>query len=147
MTEMPSQGGFLLSKAHQLSGRVFNRLLTERGIPINSGQGRILFVLIQDEGISIQSLGVRASLSPSTLTSMLDRMEEDKLVERRRSKGDRRTILIYLGERARSLGDRYMEVSKVMTEIFFKGFSTEERENLEGYLLRIVENLEGAEAR
>jgi DNA-binding MarR family transcriptional regulator len=147
MTEMPSQGGFLLSKAHQLSGRVFNRLLTERGIPINSGQGRILFVLIQEEGISIQSLGVRASLSPSTLTSMLDRMEEDKLVERRRSKNDRRTILIYLGEKARSMGDRYMEISMIMTEIFYRGFSEKEREDLERYLARIVENLEGAEAR
>jgi DNA-binding MarR family transcriptional regulator len=147
MTEMPSQGGFLLSKAHQLSGRVFNRLLTERGIPINSGQGRILFVLIQEEGISIQNLSVRASLSPSTLTSMLDRMEEDKLVERRRSKNDRRTILIYLGEKARSMGDRYMEISMIMTEIFYRGFSEKEREDLERYLARIVENLEGAEAR
>jgi hypothetical protein len=35
----------------------------------------------------------------------------------------------------------------IMTEIFYRGFSEKEREDLERYLARIVENLEGAEAR
>ncbi|HUV23896.1 MAG TPA: MarR family transcriptional regulator [Methanomassiliicoccales archaeon] len=145
MTQMPSQGGFLLSRAHRLSKRVFNRLLMERGIPINSGQGRILFVLLKEEGISIQQLAERASLSPSTLTSMLDRMEEDDLVKRRRSEGDRRAILLFLGEKAQDLRRDYMDLSKDMTELFYEGFSREERNDLEGYLIRIIQNLEAVE--
>jgi len=41
----PRQGGFLIAKIHQTAGRVFARMLRERGIQINPGQGRILFVL------------------------------------------------------------------------------------------------------
>lgn len=145
MTQMPSQGGFLLSKAHQLSGRVFNHLLVERGIPINSGQGRILFVLLKEDDIPIQQLAERASLSPSTLTSMLDRMEEDGLVMRRRSHGDRRAVLLSLGDKAQNLRRDYMDVSKDMTELFYEGFSMEERNELEEYLIRIIQNLEAVE--
>jgi DNA-binding MarR family transcriptional regulator len=142
---MPSQGGFLLSRAHQLSKRVFNHFLMKRGIPINSGQGRILFVLLKEDGISIQQLAERASLSPSTLTSMLDRMEEDGLVIRRRSHDDRRTVLLFLGDKAQNLRRDYMDISRDMTELFYEGFSREERNDLERYLTRIIHNLEAVE--
>lgn len=145
MTQIPSQGGFLLSRAHQLSKRVFNRLLIERGIPINSGQGRILFVLLKEDSIPIQQLAERASLSPSTLTSMLDRMEEDGLVKRRRSHSDRRAVLLFLGEKAETLRRDYMDISRDMTELFYEGFSGEERNDLERYLARIIHNLETVE--
>lgn len=142
MTHMPSQGGFLLSRAHQLSKRVFNGLLMDRGVPINSGQGRILFVLLREDGMPIQQLAEKASLTPSTLTSMLDRMEAQSLVRRERSANDRRVIFIYLGERAQNLRRDYMDISKEMTELFYSGFSKEERGDLENYLTRIIQNLE-----
>lgn len=142
---MPSQGGFLLSRANQLSKRVFNRLLVERGIPINSGQGKILFVLLQEEGITLQHLAKSASLSPSTLTSMIDRMEDEGLVKRRRSPNDRRAINIFLGETALNLRSDYMEISKNMTDIFYRGFSAQEVDDLERYLARIIKNLEAVE--
>lgn len=117
----------------------------KRGIPINSGQGRILFVLLKEDGISIQQLAERASLSPSTLTSMLDRMEEDGLVIRRRSHDDRRTVLLFLGDKAQNLRRDYMDISRDMTELFYEGFSREERNDLERYLTRIIHNLEAVE--
>jgi DNA-binding MarR family transcriptional regulator len=91
-----SEGGFLLSKVHQLMGRVFNRLLREHGIEFNSAQGRILFVLWKGDGIPITELAEETMLGKSTLTSMLDRLEEAGHIRRERSPEDRRVTLIRL---------------------------------------------------
>src|SRR5665811_1623465 len=96
------QGGFLVSKIHQLSGRVFARKLREHGIvSINPAQGRILFVLWQEDGISIQELAKRTSLGKSTLTSMIDRLESSGELTRVPAEGDRRKTLICLTQKDR----------------------------------------------
>ncbi len=141
---MRSEGGFLLSKVHQLMGRVFNRLLREHGIELNSAQGRILFVLWERDGIPITELAQATMLSKSTLTSMLDRLEEAGHLRREPSPEDRRVTLITLTERNRLLKDRYDRVSKEMTELFYEGFSTEEVDSFEGYLRRVLGNLSGS---
>ncbi len=142
---MRSEGGFLLSKAHQLMGRVFNRLLREHGIEFNSAQGRILFVLWERDGIPITELAQATMLSKSTLTSMLDRLEEAGHLRREPSPEDRRATLIALTEKNRLLRDRYNQVSKEMTELFYEGFTPEEVASFEDYLRRILENLSGNE--
>ena len=142
---MRSEGGFLLSKVHQLMGRVFNRLLREHGIEFNSAQGRILFVLWERDGIPITELAQATMLSKSTLTSMLDRLEEAGHLRREPSPGDRRVTLITLTERNRQLRDRYDQVSGEMTELFYGGFSPGEVTSFEDYLRRILENLGGDE--
>jgi len=142
---MRSEGGFLLSKAHQLMGRVFNRLLREHGIELNSAQGRILFVLWERDGIPITELAQATMLSKSTLTSMLDRLEEAGHLRREPSPEDRRVTLITLTERNRLLRDRYDRVSNEMTELFYEGFSPEEVTAFEDYLRRVLENLSDSE--
>ena len=142
---MRSEGGFLLSKAHQLMGRVFNRLLREHGIEFNSAQGRILFVLWERDGIPITELAQATMLSKSTLTSMLDRLEEAGHLRREPNPEDRRVALIALTERNRLLRDRYDQVSGEMTELFYEGFSPDEVATFERGLRRILANLSGSE--
>jgi len=136
-----SEGGFLLSKVHQLSGRVFNRLLREHGIEFNSAQGRILFVLWKGDSIPITELADETMLSKSTLTSMLDRLEEAGHIRRDQSPGDRRVILIHLTDENKRLKNKYERVSREMTELFYEGFTWEEIKEFEGYLRRTLENL------
>ena len=138
---MRSEGGFLVSKVHQLSGRIFNRLLRENGIEFNSAQGRILFVLWQGDGIPIKELSERTRLSKSTLTSMLDRLEASGHITRESSAEDRRAVLVSLTEENRLQRGLYDRVSEEMTGLFYEGFTPEEVEEFEGYLRRILENL------
>ena len=142
---MRSEGGFLLSKTHQLMGRVFNRLLKEHDIEFNSAQGRILFVLWETDSIPITQLAQTTKLSKSTLTSMLDRLEKAGHLRREPSPEDRRVTLITLTERNRLLRDRYDRVSNEMTELFYEGFSPEEVTAFEDYLRRVLENLSDSE--
>ncbi len=134
-----------MAKVHQVSGRVFAGRLRAAGIGINPAQGRILFALWQQDGIPIQTLRERTSLEKSTLTSMLDRLEEAGLVRRRPSPNDRRQILLERTEKDRALERAYKAVSGAMTELYYQGFGDEEIERFESYLRRIFENLDRAE--
>ena len=135
------QGGFLISKIHRLSGRVFGRMLKEHQIQINPAQGRILFVLWQDDGIPISELAKRTSLGKSTLTSMLDRLEEAGYVVRRRSEVDRRVILVERTEKDRAAQATYERVSKEMSEIYYAGLEKDKIAAFERTLSHILDNL------
>ena len=102
------QGGFLLAKVHHLAGRIFTRMLKAHGITeINPAQGRILFALWQEDGISIHALARRTALGKSTLTSMLDRLERLGFIRRERDAQDRRKILIWRTEKDRAYQAAY----------------------------------------
>ncbi len=139
------QGGFLVSKIHQLSGRVFARKLREHGVEeINPAQGRILFVLWQEDGISIQELARRTSLGKSTMTSMLDRLESAGELRRVPAEDDRRKTLIYLAEKDRTMRETYDRVSAEMTDLYYAGFRPAEIAVFERDLARVLANLERA---
>ena len=135
------EGGFLLAKIHQVSGRIFARILKEHGVDINPAQGRILFALWKEDGIPISELARKTQLDKSTLTSMLDRLEKAGHITRIRPKKDRRTILIRLTEKDKNLHEVYNKVSEEMTGKFYKEFSREEIDEFENYLKRILANL------
>jgi DNA-binding MarR family transcriptional regulator len=142
------QGGFLIAKIHQVAGRIFARKLKQHGIDeINPAQGRIMFVLWREDGISINELAKRTSLKKSTLTSMLDRLEATEHLARVPSCSDRRQILITRTERDRALEDVYVAASQDMTKLFYDGFTQAEVSRFEKDLKRILENLTEFEER
>ncbi len=137
-----TQGGFLISQLSQVQNRIFEKLLKNYGIDdFNGPQGRILFILWQNDGVTISELGQKTSLSKSTLTSMLDRMDMQGHILRNYDSNDRRQIRISLTEKAKALNEKYLEVSKQMNRIFYKGFSDEEIAALEKKLAGILANL------
>ena len=140
------QAGFLMAKIRQVSGRVFERILKEYGIEINSAQGRIMFALWQADGISINELAKKTQLKKSTLTSMLDRLENMGYIRRQRSKVDRRKILIKRTNKDKTLESKYVELSQEITKLFYKGFSKTEIDRFEKDLVKILDNLTAFEA-
>jgi DNA-binding MarR family transcriptional regulator len=142
----PSEGGFLIAKAHQIGGRVFARMLKEAsGTVINPSQGRILFSLWKSGDMSVRALSKETALEPSTLTSMLDRLEAAGLVRRVPSGEDRRVIMIERTEAGRALEAEYGAASERMTELFYRGMARAQIVAFEESLARIVANLERAE--
>ena len=140
---MNRQGGFLITRIKQVGGRVFERILAEKNIDaFNGSQGRILYVLWQKDGVPISELSRETGLAMTTLTSMLDRMEAANLIRRDRGDKDRRKILIYLTEGAKTLKKDYNEVSEEISDIYYKGFSEEEIQEFESYLRRVLKNVE-----
>ena len=135
-------GGFLIAKIHQLSGRIFSRVLKKYNInEINPAQGRILFVLWENDEIPITELSKKTQLEKSTLTTMLDHMEKDGLITRVAAKDDRRKIIIKRTNKDKSFQDIYYRVSAEMTDLFYQGFSSKEIDFFEKSLEKILENL------
>jgi DNA-binding MarR family transcriptional regulator len=134
-------GGFLVTQIHHLGRRVFSELLKERGLNIGPGQGRILFSLWQEDGVPINELIKKTLLRKSTLSELLDSLEKAKLVKRVQSEDDRRKVLIELTDKTRQTLNVYIEVSIEMTKIFYKGFDSEEIDQFEAYLQRVLDNL------
>ncbi len=136
------EGGFLITRIHQLAGRLFAEKLKAYNLDeINPAQGRILFVLWRKDGIPIRELAQKTSLGKSTLTSMLDRLEAAGYLERVPSGSDRRKIIIKLTAKDRKLRNIYKKVSDEMTELFYRGFSAGEIREFEKYLRQILDNL------
>lgn len=135
------QGGFLIAKIHQAGGRIFARMLRERGLEIHPAQGRVLFVLWQEGSMTIHELAKRVSLGKSTLTNTVDGLEAAGLVTRIRQSADRRKILVQPTAKNRELQSLYAEVSRGMTDVFYRGFGAQEVTRFEKDLERILGNL------
>ena len=141
------QGGFLVARIHQLSGRIFARMLKEHGVEeINPAQGRIMFVLWRQDGLPISDLARRTQLGKSTLTSMLDRLERAGWLKREPSSRDRREIIIRRTEKDKALEKLYVQVSEKMTDVWYDGFGGQDIDRLEADLQKILENLSRFEA-
>ena len=140
---MGSNGGFLVTKIKQLGDRIFEKVLTEKGIDaFNGAQGRILYVLWQQDGVPIKTVSDSCGLAITSLTTMLERMERQGLIRREADVKDKRKTLLFLTEKAKALKDDYDDVSAQMGALYYKGFSDDEVRQFEGYLQRIQQNLE-----
>ena len=146
MIEIKKYGGFLMSQIGRLSSRLWERLLKEYDVDaFNGAQGKILYVLWEHEKLTITDIARLTSLAKTTLTSMLDRMEEAGLVERVPDKENRRQIFIIITEKARGYREKYNQISDDMNNIFYKGFTEKEIADFENQLRRILKNFESEE--
>ena len=93
-----------------------------------------------------QHLARQTSLDKSTLTSMLDRLEEAGFVARVPSPQDRRKVLVKRTEKDKAWQKVYVQVSQEMTKLFYDGFAESEMDEFEQYLRRILENLTASDS-
>lgn len=139
---MKTNGGFLISRVKQLQGRAFERLLKRSGIDVfNGAQGRILYILYEHAPMTITQISRMTSLAKTTLTSMLERMEDGGLIVRTPDPHNRRQTIVTITDKTRGYWQRYQALSDEMSVLFYKGFSQVEIDLFESQLLRIVDNL------
>ena len=140
---MKTNGGFLLTKIKQLGDRIFERILAEKNIDaFNGAQGRILYVLWQEDGVPIKIISEKSGLAITSLTTMLERMEKNGLIIRKTDEADKRKTLLFLTDKAKELKEAYDSVSNEMGNIYYRDFTDKEILQFEEYLNRIRVNLE-----
>lgn len=118
--------------------KVFERLLSKHEIEISGGQGRILFVLWKSDNLTISE---RTLLTKNTVSIVVDGMVNKGILERRINPDNRRQTIVSLTPYAKSIQERYEEVSRQMNTLFYQGFTEEEQQEFERYLARIVDTL------
>jgi DNA-binding MarR family transcriptional regulator len=143
-----TQGGFLMTQIKQVGGRIFGQMLREHGVSeFNGAQGKILYVLWEYRELPITRIARLTSLAKTTLTSMLDRLEEAGLICRRHNPGNRREVLVSITPGAQRLQKDYEAVSEQVNGVYYKGFTEQEIMLHEQKLARILANLEEYEAQ
>lgn len=140
---MKTNGGFLVTKIKQLGDRIFERILAEKNIDaFNGAQGRLLYVLWQEDGVPIKIISEKSGLAITSLTTMLERMEKNGLISRKTDEADKRKTLLFLTDKAKELKEAYDSVSNEMGNIYYRDFTDKEILQFEEYLNRIRVNLE-----
>ncbi len=139
------QGGYLNMKINHLNARLFNKLLNNDGRALyNAEQGKILSSLWMKHPQSAVELTTSTGLAKSSLSIMLSRLEDQGMVTSAADILDKRKKMFDLTELGLSQQEIGDFVSEELSNIFYCGFNDEEIEQLEGYLKRILNNLETA---
>lgn len=89
--------GFNLRAAMKKIDKNLSSRLAEFGISIP--QSFILFCLQENNGITLKEIGCRTLIDSSSMTVLVDKLEKDKLVERRLDPQDRRAIRVFITEK------------------------------------------------
>jgi DNA-binding MarR family transcriptional regulator len=92
---------FALYSASRAVTRAYAPLL--RPLGLTYPQYLVLLVLWERDGASVGQLGERLALDSGTLTPLLQRLEHQGLVERRRGDDDERVVRIHLTPAGRAL--------------------------------------------
>ena len=143
---LKTQGGFLISQIKNLSGRVWEKLLKASEVDIFNGpQGRILYVLWEHGPMPITHIGRLTSLAKTTLTSMLDRMEANGLIQRIPDTKNRRQIFIKVTPKALAYKEKYDQLSAQMNAIYYQHIPPAQITQFESILEQIIINLENEE--
>ncbi|URW76292.1 MarR family transcriptional regulator [Sphingomonas donggukensis] len=131
--------GFLISDVSRLMRRRFDE--RARRVGATRAQWKTLVTLSRHEGINQGGLAELLEVEPITLCRMIDRLEESKLVERRRDPADRRAWQIFLTEDAKPVLEKLRSYADEMFEAAFDGIDAAGRAQLFASLERIRENL------
>ncbi len=107
-------------------------------------QWAVLFRLDRSEGLKQSELAEILDLQPITLTRLLDRLAENRLIERRPDPNDRRANRLFLTPAARPLLERLTALGEDMMETVLAGLDAKSVERLLGDLGTLRENLRGA---
>src|SRR6185437_4526703 len=101
--------GFLMRDVSRLYGRHFERQARE--LELTLPQCKVLAHLQRNEGISQARLAELTETDPMTLVRTLDRMQQDRWIERRPDPTDRRAHRLYLREEAKPVLARMWKIT------------------------------------
>lgn len=106
------------------------------------GQPKVLEHLALHDGCTQKEIAQSCVMDKSTVTSVLGRMEDAGLIERRSKAGDRRVVAVFLTEKGRSAASDVLDCRSEVDDIAWQGLDTDERRRLSHLLDQVIWNLQ-----
>lgn len=135
MIDIEKSVGFLLAKAYQRACALFKEEFDPYDLTPQQF-GLLAFLWIED-GLSQAELSARSQIDRTTMGGIVDRLEKERLVERRPHPEDRRAYQVFLTARGKSLEEELWAVAKRVQEKVNAPLSAAERTTL----IRLLEKL------
>ena len=117
----------------------FQKCLLEqvRAFGLTPGQPKVLDYLKEHDGASQKEIAGACGIEAGSLTSVLNRMEEKHMIERRILNGNRRTFHIFLTPFGTEMLQKTVQA--------FEGFSEKDKEQFMKYFMKLSTNIKGAQ--
>lgn len=126
--ELYSCINFLLSAAQHTVFQYLNEQLSPYNI--TPAQYGVLNCLWKEGCLTPKQIGEILYLEASSISSILDRMQKNDLIERNIDPDNRRAILVSATQKAKDLQKSIEKIIADMNEYFLEGFSDEEKSAL-----------------
>lgn len=129
---------YLIMAEHSMFQKELLAKLKDSGLTI--GQPKVLDYLKDHDGTSQKDIARGCHIEPGTLTTLLNRMEEAGLVERRMMNGNRRSLYVFLTDKGKEQLELVTAAFTEMEAEAFRGLSETERKTFMDLFLRIYAN-------
>jgi MarR family transcriptional regulator, transcriptional regulator for hemolysin len=122
--------GFLVHDVSRLIKRRFDRKARQTGLLITRRQAAVVLYIARNEGVSQTEVATWLDLEPIALVRMLDKLNDEGLVERRAHPTDRRVRTLWLTPAARPVVTQILAINKTIREEAFAGMPTHARDTV-----------------
>jgi DNA-binding MarR family transcriptional regulator len=131
---------YLLNRAGARIASAFGEEMRRLGTSLQAW--RVLAALRERDGRRMGDLSTTTSIEVSTLTRLVDNMEEAGLVARRRDADDTRAVLLHVTAAGRRLTRRILPIAERYEAVALKGFGAAEAATLKAALRRLYANMD-----
>lgn len=132
----------ILFQIELLKRRKVQRFLLDIGLTPGQGQARILVYLSSHSSVTQKEIADRCMLDVTTMSRVLNKLEEMGLISRQRDPGCRRAYQIGLTEAGRQKAEEVNRGFERMEEMLCRELSEEEIGSLTTGLKKVKESLE-----
>ena len=130
---------YLSMANHMMVQKKLMEQLKDTGLTL--GQPKVLDYLKDHDGASQKEIAAGCLIEAGSLTSILNRMEEKGLIERKMLNGNRRTFHIFMTESGKKNQKLVEETFEKIEETALNNVSEEEQKVFREIFLRIYRNL------
>jgi MarR family transcriptional regulator, organic hydroperoxide resistance regulator len=131
--------GYTVRHTHKALARRLAFELAKAGISYNHYY--YLRALFETNGISQMELSERVGVDPTTVVTVVDTLERQGIVERRKDPDDRRKALIYLTRKGKTLRRPLLTAIAAAHADALTGISAADIETFRRVAQRVIENL------
>ena len=135
MWKLDSSLGFLLTRTARGMKWALDEKLIEHNI--TATQYIVLERMWEKDGLSLTELGDRLHFDNPTMTGIIDRMERDGFLQRKRNDGDRRVVKVYLTPKGKIKQEQVGSIAEEVDNMAWEGFNQTQKKDLLKYLDRI----------
>lgn len=108
----------------------------------NRGQLRVLQLLLEHDQLTNSDIVEALDIRPSSVSVLVNKLEEAGLIERVASTEDKRVMLISLSDKGRNFINTAHDFKNELSEDLFSALSTEEQQQLAGILRKLLGDLD-----
>jgi DNA-binding MarR family transcriptional regulator len=131
--------GRLLANLCRLQATRVDQLMDQIGL--YRGQGVLLVILAEQDGLTHSAIAEKLRISPSAATKVIKRLEKLSYLRRQPDPADERLSRVFLQDEGRAVIDQIQAAFGMINRVMMEGVTPEEQGQLRDLLGRVQANL------